>query len=62
MKFLGYQALEKIGSKAVCGFDVFDVSPKGTEAKEASNLLAFLKFQLVLPKLLVAMTIVLTKT
>ncbi|MFZ8938282.1 MAG: hypothetical protein ACO2Y5_08540, partial [Nitrosopumilaceae archaeon] len=24
--------------------------PKGTEAKEASNLLAFLKFQLILPK------------
>ncbi len=35
-------ALVNIGSKAVCGFDVFNVSPKGTEAKEASNLLAFL--------------------
>ena len=41
MKFLEYQALQKIGSKAVCWFDVFNVSPKGTEAKEASNLLAF---------------------
>jgi len=34
--------LPKFGSKAVCWFDVFDVSPKGTEAKGTSNLLAFL--------------------
>ena len=46
MKFLEYQTLEQIGSKAVCGFDLFVVSPKGTEAKEESNLLAFLKFSI----------------
>jgi hypothetical protein len=33
--------LPKLGSEVVCWFGVFDVSPKGTEAKEASNLLAF---------------------
>jgi hypothetical protein len=33
--------LPKLGGKVVCLFGVFDVSPKGTEAKEAPNLLAF---------------------
>jgi hypothetical protein len=41
--FSKYQLLPKIGSKAVCWFGDFNISPKGTEAKEASNLLAFLK-------------------
>jgi len=38
--------LPKLGSETVCWFGVFDVSPKGTEAKGASNLLAFPKFRL----------------
>jgi hypothetical protein len=43
--------LPKLGSEAVCWFGVFDVSPKGTEAKGASNLLAFPKFRLlIIPK------------
>lgn len=41
MNFSKYMALPKIGSKVVCLFGVFDVSPKGTEAKGAPNLLAF---------------------
>jgi hypothetical protein len=42
--------LTKIGSKTVCGFGVFDVSPKGTEAKGASNLLALLIYKFMLSK------------
>ncbi|MDH3610385.1 MAG: hypothetical protein OEM79_01340 [Nitrosopumilus sp.] len=39
------RVLPKIGGKVVCLFGVFTVSPKGTEAKEASNLLAFLIYK-----------------
>ncbi len=42
--------LTKIGSKTVCGFDFFDVSPKGTEAKGGSNLLALLIHKFKIPK------------
>ena len=40
--------IPKLGSETVCWFGVFDVSPKGTEAKGASNLLAFPKFRLTI--------------
>ncbi|GEM_PF-5775628 len=43
-------ALPKIGSKVVCLFGVFDVSPKGTEAKGAPNLLAFPNLLINVPK------------
>jgi hypothetical protein len=42
--------LPKLGSETVCWFGVFDVSPKGTEAKEASNLLAFQNYKFTLKK------------
>ncbi|HUT06784.1 MAG TPA: hypothetical protein VMW74_08890 [Nitrosopumilaceae archaeon] len=52
MKFWKYTTLPKFGGKVVCLFGVFTVSPKGTEAKEASNLLAFLIYKSMLSKVI----------